>query len=50
MFGYIQKELKRKPTEEKCANETIGHVNKRIQSEITLMNGKELESFNVTRT
>ena len=31
-------------------NKTIGHVNINIQSIITSMNGKELESTNVTRT
>ena len=31
-------------------NEIIGHINERIQSEITSMDGKELESINVTST
>ena len=32
------------------SKKTIGHVNKIIQSKITWMHGKELESINVTST
>ena len=46
MFGYAPKELNW-TSKKKCVNKTIGHVNKKIQSVITSMNDKELESINV---